>query len=403
MFWYCLISYHCLEYIELYSNPKKYIMANYRILGNAIVSNEELQEKTILGKIENFNKNLSSNSDKAKIEFSTGIMTAANIETILSKAEGKTTPFTPIGPGKPLTVQIRHLYTGQYPKKGLFDKTKDMIVTSAMKSIATFNAAPRAINFLTKDVQQKHGMSNPAATEDGTPLIHYTPALTETNTLLTIEIGFDEFPNESFDAVGNALSQAAGIPLFISASTHLLAASSIIKLAGNVGSRFLDKSPVFKATEFLAFSTPGTKVPVADFRLIVEDDVDVGKVFKGYILSTDGLVDIKGSKYKGDTPYVIISLDGRKNDSYNEFIPTAASAVVLEKFYNLREGQGNTLDPLVDAIKIYNDYKFRRKADKLKEELNGFKDKKSKEYKDKEEIYNANISNILDDLLKPKS
>ncbi len=378
-------------------------MANYRILGNAIVSNDELHEKTVLGKIEKFNKNLSSNSDLAKVEFTTGVMTATNIETILSKSRGEITPFTPIGPGKPLTVQIRHLYTGQYPKKSLFDKTKDMIVTSAMKSIATFNAAPRAINFLTKDVQPKHGMSNPAATEDGTPLIHYTPALTETNTLLTIEMGFDEFPNKSFEVVGNALSQAAGIPLFMSASTHLLAASSIIKLAGNIGSRLFDKSPVFKATESLAFTTPGETVPVADFRLIVEDDVNVSKVFKGFNLSNNGLVDKNGSKYEGDTPYVIISLDGRENDSYSEFIPTAASAVVLEKFYNLREGQGNTLDPLVDAIKIFNDYKFRRKADKLKEELDEFVDKESKEYKLIEEKYNANISNILDDLLKPKS
>jgi hypothetical protein len=377
-------------------------MANYRILGNAIVSNDELQEKIVLGKIEEFNYNLSSKSASAKVDFSTGIMTEANIETVLSNPKGEPVPFTPIGPGKPLTIQIRHLYTGEHPKKSLFDKTKDLLVTSAMRSIATFNAAPRAINFLTRDIEKKHGMSNPAATEDGTPLIHYTPALTETNTLLTIEMGFDEFPDKSFEVVGNALSQAAGIPLFLSAGTHLLAASSIIKLAGNVGSRFFDKTPVFKATEFLAFTTPGIIAPMADFRLIVEDNVNVSKVFKGYTPTSDGLLDKNGSKYNGDTPYVIISLDGRKNNSFNEFIPTAASAVVLDKFYNIKEGQGNTLDPLVDAIKIFNDYKFRRKADELKEELDEIKDKESEEYRLKEEEYNANISNILDDLLKPK-
>lgn len=377
-------------------------MANYRILGNAIVSNDELQEKIVLGKIEEFNYNLSSKSASAKVDFSTGIMTEANIETVLSNPKGEPVPFTPIGPGKPLTIQIRHLYTGEHPKKSLFDKTKDLLVTSAMRSIATFNAAPRAINFLTRDIEKKHGMSNPAATEDGTPLIHYTPALTETNTLLTIEMGFDEFPDKSFEVVGNALSQAAGIPLFLSAGTHLLAASSIIKLAGNVGSRFFDKTPVFKATEFLAFTTPGIIAPMADFRLIVEDNVNVNKVFKGYTPTSDGLLDKNGSKYNGDTPYVIISLDGRKNNSFNEFIPTAASAVVLDKFYNIKEGQGNTLDPLVDAIKIFNDYKFRRKADELKEELDEIKDKESEEYRLKEEEYNANISNILDDLLKPK-
>ena len=195
-------------------------MANYRILGNALVTNDELKEKAVLGHLKKFNSQLSKKSNSASIEFNSGLLTPTN-------SFGAKTPFTPVGPGKPLTIQIRHLYTGKYPKKGLFDKTKDMLVTSAMKSISTFNAAPRAVNFLSKDIKQKHGMSNPAATEDGTPLIHYTPALTETNTILTLEFGFDEFPDESFEVVGNALSQAAGIPLFMSASSHLLAASSI--------------------------------------------------------------------------------------------------------------------------------------------------------------------------------
>lgn len=378
-------------------------MAVYRILGSAMVSNAEFQEKAFMGHFSKFKNNLTKKATNAVIDFSNGRLDAKNIIKTLAQPAGKKTPFVPIGPGQPLTIQIRHLYTGKYPKTTIFDKDKDMLVTSAMKSIATFNAAPRAINFLTKDVKKKHEMSNPAATDDGTPLIHYTPALTEMNTLLTIEFGFDEFPNQAFDIVGNALSQAAGIPLFMSASTHLLAANSILKLAGEIGSRVFDKSPVFKATESLGFAIPDQIIPTADFRLIVEDNVDVNKEFKNYNPTAKGLVTKSGKKYSGDIPYVIISLDGRKNDNYKDFIPTAASAVMLEKFYSIREGQGRTLDPLVDAIKIYNDYKFRLKADDLQKELDKITDKTSEEYKAKKEEYDANVSNILDELLAPKN
>lgn len=376
-------------------------MAVYRLLGSAIVSNAEFQEKAVLGQLSTFNNNLNLDTNSAMVEFKNGKLESDNFVRSILQPTGETTPFQPIGAGKPLTIQMRHLYTGKYPKKGVFDKTKDMLVTSAMKSIATFDAAPRAINFLTKNIKAKHGLSNPAATDKGTPLIHYSPALTETNTVLTLEIGFDEFPDQAFDVVSNALSQAAGIPLFMSASTHLLAASSIMKVAGDIGSRVFDKSPVFKATESLAFSTPGETIPVADFRLIVEDNVDINREFGKYRLSPDGLVDNNGQKYSGETPYVIISLDGARNDNYSEFIPTAASAVILEKFFNIREGQGQTLDPLIDAIKVYNDYKFRRKADDLKEDLDKINNKESEEYLESKKEYDALVENILEDVLKP--
>jgi hypothetical protein len=77
--------------------------------------------------------------------------------------------------GKPLTVQLRHIYTGN--KAEGFWGTKDMLVASAMKSISTYDAAPRAINFLVPKTKNNRNFRAVDATDKGTPIICYSPSL----------------------------------------------------------------------------------------------------------------------------------------------------------------------------------------------------------------------------------
>ncbi|UCH97193.1 MAG: hypothetical protein JSV88_10175 [Candidatus Aminicenantes bacterium] len=376
-------------------------MAIFYALGDALVTEDELYEKEAQGSFASFNKMLSKKRGDAALPFSTGLLTSKNIVGFLTSPSGEKTPFKPIGPGKPLTIEIRHVYTGKFPTASFFDKTKDMLITSAMKSIATFNDAPRAINFLEKNVSAKYNYRNPAATEKGTPLVYYTPALTEKNTLLTLEIGFDEFPEELFKIAENVLKQAAGIPIFAFASSYLLGVGTITKILGNLASKLFDKSPVFKTTVPLTFLRPGAPVPQADFRLITEDDVDTAFLNKFKISENGQLVDAKGQPYNGDIPYIVISLDGHQIDEYANFSPTSASAALLEKFFKIKDGQKESLEPLMDSLKLYNDWKFRKKADAFALDLKKLPPD-SEEYKKKKEQYNAHVANILDDLLKPK-
>lgn len=376
-------------------------MAIYYAYGDALVTEEELREKEVVGDIEKFSKEIQLGRYESLIDFSTGKLTAKNLISLVDLPSGETVPFEPIGLGVPLTIQIRHIYTGKYPEKSVFDSTKDMLVTSAMKSIAIFNAAPRAVNFLQQNVKKYSNISNPAATEQGTPLVHYTPALTEKNTILTLEIGFDEFPDDVFNVFGEAFNQAASIPLFVSASTYLLAAGSITKLLGEIGSCLFDSQPKFKATEPLSFEYPGNIIPKADFRIITEQNFPLD-VLKAYKCSTTGLVDSNGQLYNGEYPYIIISLDGRVNDEYKDFRPTAASAVQLERFYKIREGGDQRLGPILEGLKLYNDFEFRIRAEKISKEMEAL-DKTSKVYADKKKEYDAQIANILNDILKPKS
>jgi hypothetical protein len=150
----------------------------------------------------------------------------------------------------------------------------------------------------------------------------------------------------------------------------------------------------------LSFLRPGEVPPQADFRLVAPDDVTPA-LLQEYSVSADGrLVDKNGKQYDGDMPYMVISLDGRENKTYEEFAPTAASAALLEQFYGVREGQQQPIQPLLDALKLYSDWTFRKRADGLAQEL-GKLDTKSEQYKQKKTEYQAAIANIRNELLKP--
>jgi hypothetical protein len=117
--------------------------------------------------------------------------------------------------GKPLTVMIREVYTGKHPKNWL-DKPEDMLVTSAIKSITVLNAKPRALNFLKKKINRKSRMERPSATEEGTPIIFYSPALLEKSLTLDLTMAFDSFDQNVFNQIAEAFTTAAGIPIFLS-------------------------------------------------------------------------------------------------------------------------------------------------------------------------------------------
>jgi hypothetical protein len=123
-------------------------MAIYYAYGDALASKDEIYSKAADGKLQNFQKDLISKKKKAKLEFSFGTATADNVLRSFVPDRGKRIDLKPIGIGKPLTVQIRHIYSGN-KAEGYF-RSKDMLVASAMKSISTYDAAPRAVNFLVK-------------------------------------------------------------------------------------------------------------------------------------------------------------------------------------------------------------------------------------------------------------
>lgn len=376
-------------------------MPVYYAVGDALVTGEELIEKRVTGDLNDFLDGVARADPHAEITFSTGRATPASLTVELAAAEeGEVAGFEPIGLGKPLTIEIRHLYTGRHPRKTFFDKSKDMLFTSAMKGLADSAAAARAVNQVREGVTANTPIATVAATEQGTPLVYYTPALTEPGQIVTFEMIFDEFPKELFEMTGSAFKQAAGIPIFASASAYMLAAGMVVNLAGRIGENLFDGHVAFRATDLLAFDRPGAEIPQADFRLVVMDDFD-RSILQKYSLKGGRLVDGSGMEYRGDHPYVVISLDGRKVDAYENFSPTAASAALLDRFFHIGEGKEQPLDPLIDALKLYNDLKFYERAKEAKARRDAITDTSSAAYKKAEAEYQALLANVLTDEFKP--
>ena len=343
-------------------------MAIYRVLGTSVLTKEQFQVK------------------------------AAEVAEQAAMLEANTAGFVPIGINKPLTIQIRHVYTGQFPKQSFLSGNKDMLVVSAMKDVAIFNAATRAVNFLRKGVGAGSNFDTPRATEQGTPLVWYSPAVTAPSTILTFEIVFDEFPDELLNKVAGALSGLAGIPIFLPANGYLLAASTVVKLAAGLGRALFDGKAVFAATETIDFDTPGVPIAEAEFRVICGPGLDAPD-FK--FVPKLGLVGLGDKVYDGPQPYIVISLDGRKREDLSTFTATMASSALLEKFYNVKDGSEVAIDTVVEAMKLLNDSKFRSQVDAVDRKLAGI-DIDSEEGKALKEKRAALAANILNDVLKPK-
>ena len=302
--------------------------------------------------------------------------------------------FQDVDVNKPLTIEIRHVYTGANPAGiQLPFFRQDMLVTTAVKSLSSFNEAPRAVNFLVPDVEPFHNLMNPSATEIGTPLIYYSPALIQENSIIDIEITFSRFDDELVQGIGKAFASSAGIPIFAPYSSYLVAAGTITGLAGRIGERLIDGRPTFSETIEISFTRAGTGIPQKGFHIITGDEFDprtescTFDVKKGQLLRSDN-----GKLYDGIHPYVVISLDGTEVEGYKAFAPTAASTAILQKFFNLGENQQQSLDELIEALTLYNDVKYAKQAQILKEQI------ASTEGEEKEYLmarYNALLKNIV--------
>jgi hypothetical protein len=352
-------------------------MALYKAYGNQLVDNRTAMTMVARGQIESYER-----------------------EFAPPRARGEVTPFVEIGIGKPLAIEIRHVYTGEFPK-AIFGYNDGMLVTSAIRSLATFNAAPRAVNMLKKKVAKHTNLSVPVATEDGTPLIYYTPALTETNTVMTVEFIFDEFPKEAIESMSKAFSTAAAIPIFAAKSTYLVAAGVVTSLVGRLGEHLFDGRAPFSVTEPLSFLRPGDSVPQQGFHLMTIDGFDPESAGCEFKQDTGELIYASnGAPYDGPHPYIVFSLDGRKNDAYDKFSATAASAALLERFYHIGEGQEQPLDILMDAVGLYNDWQFKEKAEAIRLKLDAA-EPDSEEQAKLQEQYDAYVANIQNKDLKP--
>ena len=374
-------------------------MALSHVIGHTLVSQAEMTERTrrIDGDLTAFGDALGkANSQNGTVRalpslrFSTGSVTVADYLRTARTSEA--IPFEPVGVGKPATILLRHVYTGRFGKK-------DMLLTTAVRDpFMTFNMAPRAINLMPRRVAQKAHIRGAAATANGTELVYYINALTAQSLALTFDMSFDDFPDELCERIGGAISIAGSIPVFGPYSGVLIAAGAAIKLMGRLVNALVDARPEFTVTERLDFQVPGSPIPDSGYKIISNDSLnhaDFNFDLRRGLTHKD-----TGRPYDGDEPYIAFLLDGTPNDAFKEFTPTAASAAILSRFLNQKEGSEVAIGAVAEAFRVYSDLRYRREADRLQHEI-GQLPEGSDERQILEQRRSAAIANILENLLKP--
>lgn len=376
----------------------------YYAYGNALLTTEEAFDPTVFQSLTGFFNDLDTGAQPQSVSLPTGQLSVDNV--VKEAAFGdQIIPFKPIGPGLPLTLLINEVYTGRFPKTNFFgNKREDMLVTSAIKSIIVPEAKPRALNMLKKKIGQRERPTG-GATEVGVPLIFYSPALLEVSMTLDLTIAFNSFDQDVFDQIAGAVAQAAGIPLFATQSFHLIAASMITKLIGRLGEVIFDRVPEYNASEPLNISLPGRPPLPAGHILITSENLGTAeaKFRADHHINAEGtLVDSANKPYAGDVPYIIITADGTPHEEFKAFTPTAVSAAVMSRFFNVQDNQALQFNIVIDALKLFNDFRFRSEVDDLDEQIKALKDgdpKKAELQKKREAL----LANILEEKLKPKA
>lgn len=365
-------------------------MATLSVIGNTLVDTEELQAKRITGELNmpggqvlRINNETISQND----------LTAIQLER----------NFTPIGIGKPMSIEIATVYIGEYKK--FLGGRKDVILVSGVKSSQTFKATSRAINMKADKVEENAYLEFNAL-EEGTNIVYYTPGMDADNLTASFELMFDNFDTQIFETLSGLFTSAAGIPVFLPAAPYLLGGSQLVNIGSKLGDALFSGRPNLSSSMEVKFDSPIIRpTEPREFIICNNNDLDEFKNLKVALSGTPGnkklrLVDKQsGAVYKGKAPYLIILLDGRKRQDLEGFAPTLATASLLKKFYGPEDKTGEVTGALQDAMKLYNDSVYNRKGKRLKEQLEQY-DRDSEEYKKLKSLYEAYSANIQTDTFK---
>jgi hypothetical protein len=201
-----------------------------------------------------------------------------------------------------------------------------------------------------------------SAAEQGSRLLYYTPAVTDSAILFTVEISVDrEFSAELAESLSKALSTAAALPVFAPAAPFLIAAGVAVPIANKAANLLASPKPYYEETINVNFALAGLEATQA--RALVLYPGDDERLFEGYELSSDHLLrDPQGVPYAGELPYAVLSLDGTAHADLEGWTAHAASAVLLERFFAPDERLSSALDLATEALTYFNDVKYQDRA-----------------------------------------
>jgi hypothetical protein len=323
---------------------------------------------------------------------------AFSFDVVPVAGAGAVTPFTPVAFGSPLTIDIRHVWSGSVGSKNGFlggGSAGDIAVVSGVKDWSAFKASARALNWVAPRTGKQSLVKLPGALQDGTRIVAYQKAIASRQLTITLELASAPRENDIFDKLGSAFSAAAGVSLMLPYAGALLAAGQIVPAIGKLLGSITRGVSNWSQSEDLNFGVAGTTDADAGFRVIAAASANFsGMRFK----AGTGLVDAAGQPFVGEDPYVVIAVDGAAASDLEAFTPTVVSAELMRRFHEGESGAGGIIDDLLDLTTIISDVKFREEAMKVRGQLAGAS---AAEKPKLQARFDALVKNIVKAELKP--
>ena len=374
-------------------------MAVLHSFGNLLVPQDEFITKSLSGTL------IRAKNGDSTMNFRNGNVSMRDFESSLAAFKPG---YVQSGLGKPLTIEILSYYTGNIPNKGWLGigrKKPEMLLTSAIKSYTESQRAPRALNQLVKNVDD-HEIRQPAARDEGSPIMYYTKAIDQRLTQTTIEMAVNTINQNILETLGNLLGKAAMVPLFFSASPYLLVGAQAVKIAGNVLEAILETKPVLREDLNISFGHPAFPDTAAQNYLICNDnDSDELSAYSIELVGKNGRTEYQlrhkqtKTAYNGDSPYIIIGIDGNKRTDLETFKTQLATAQLIEDFHGPQNMSQKIKQNVEKAIALVNDSSYHHKALRKAIELDEL-DPASEEYQQALSFYKAYYENITDEVFK---
>ena len=342
-------------------------MAILHSLGGNLVDSKEVKAKESSGALTRFD-NSTKKKKNAKISFRSGTLTSRDLD------DDGAVAFTPIGIGRPLSMEIVTIYSGDAPKKFLGGKP-DLLVTSGAKYIHVHEAQPKAVNQLITNIE-KRTYYEPEAFTKGCPIIYYSPAVGAETILCSVELVANSFDKKGVKQLSNLLSAAAGTPIFAPSSSLIMTGSAVINIAGKIGDAIFESKPFLKDSIQIRFNTPTMQRSTARIYVVCNDkhsaELEAYRtIVKSSSLGGDKIVledKQTGKEYRGKAPYMVVVIDGKEKPLLEDFQPQLASAALLNKFYGSDPQKVGT-KLIKEALQLYNDHHFHQEANELKAKL----------------------------------
>ncbi len=354
----------------------------YVFENDVVVSQEELDEKINLGLAAEYEQAL-RRDPTASFTFRGGIVPAPPQHPPTDGVGFDVQDYGEIGIGKPLSLEILGYYTGDLPRIiGL--RKPSMLVSSACKAIETYEAQPLAVNQMVKEIEE-HQYLRPSAENEGSPIVYYSPALPPSEVLINVSLKVDRFDEAMFYYLSDIMKGAAGLPVFVlggpagvGIATAALVGATLARQAGELGKALFNSTTILQQTLSLTFYKAGHAFPKPKaFYACAEKDegefkprgfapvlVNEGELTQHMVMKNEA-----HQEYNGPAPYIILNLDGHKREDLEGFKARLATAAILEKFVGGQDPGGTVVSVINEAMGLYNDLTFRRKAQTVQKDI----------------------------------